>query len=377
MKRVILLLLAIILISFIEVKIFATTQDELDSLNLQKKEVTQELEGVHTELSQTIQEIDKLTQSISENELQVAVLNDELQILSKEIKESKKDLEEKEKLYTKEERLLQNRLIANYKSGTASYLDVLLNSSSLSDFISNYYYISKVAKSDRELLEKIENEKKKIEEIKNELEKKETKYKESKVNMEKINISLRNSKQIKNNYLAELSENERSLQAKIDEYDAGIASIEAEIRRVQAQNLNSDMHYEGGVMSWPLPGYIGTSSSFGYRFHPITGVWRMHTGLDIPAPGGTFIRAAEDGVVQTATYNSSYGNYLLIYHGGTTYTLYAHCSVLYKSVGDTATKGEVIADVGTTGSSTGNHLHFEVRQNGTYINPSSLEYTNR
>lgn len=377
MKRIISFLIIVALVFVFIVKVFATTTDELNNLNSQKNEARQELEGVQTELSETMKEIDKLTQSISENEEEVAKLNDQLMTLAKEIQEQKEQLEETQATYEKEDELLKNRLITGYKSGGASYLDVLLNSTSLSDFISNYYYISKIAESDRELLERIEEEKNKIEETKNNLETKQNQYKEAKANMEKINITLRNAKATKDNYVAELSENEKNLQSKIDEYDAGIASIEAEIRRVQAINLNSEMHYEGGVMSWPLPGYTGTSSSFGYRFHPITGVWRMHTGLDIPAPAGTPIRAAEDGVVQTSTYNSSYGNYLLIYHGGTTYTLYAHCSALYKSVGDTVSKGDVIAAVGTTGSSTGNHLHFEVRQNGTYINPEGLEYTNK
>ena len=377
MKRFISILTIIVLISFFGVRAFATTQNELNSLNSQKNEAQKELEGVQTELSQTMKEIDKLTMSISENEEEVAKLNEKLVTLSAEIEEAKKQLEETQNSYNKEEELLQKRLVTSYKSGGVSYLDVLLNSSSLSDFISNYYYISKIAESDRNLLERIEEEKIKIEETKNSLQTKQNEYKEAKANMEKINITLKNSKATKDNYVAELSENEKILQAKIDEYDAGIASIEAEIRRAQVQNANSDLHYEGGVMSWPLPGYSGISSSFGYRLHPITGVWRMHTGLDIPAPAGTSIRAAEDGVVQTSTYNSSYGNYLLIYHGGTTYTLYAHCSMLYKSVGDSVTKGEVIAAVGTTGSSTGNHLHFEVRQNGTYINPSSLQYTNK
>ena len=377
MKRIISFLVVLILVSFIEINIFATTQEELNNLNTQKQEATEELQGIQTQLSQAMQEIDKLTRSISENETEVAKLKEQLVILNKEIEDTKIQLEEAKKKYTYEEELLKKRLVASYKSGSASYLDVLLNSSNLSDFISNYFYISRIAKSDRELLESIEEEKNKIEQTKKDLETKQNQYKESKANMEKINISLRNAKQTKNNYVAELTENEKNLQAKIDEYDAGIANIEAEIRRVQNQNLNSQMSYEGGVMSWPLPGYTGISSSFGYRYHPITGVWRMHTGLDIPAPAGTAIRSAEDGIVQTSTYNSSYGNYLLIYHGGTTYTLYAHCSMLYKSVGDTVTKGEIIAAVGTTGSSTGNHLHFEVRQNGTYINPSDLEYTNK
>jgi len=377
MKKTFSILIIIILIFAFMDNVFATTQEELNNLNSQKDQAKQELEEVQTELSETMKEIDNLTRSISENKAEIAKLNEQLNVLNIEITEKTKQLEEKQANYNKEKELLEKRLITNYKSGGASYLDVLLNSSSLSSFISNYYYISKIAESDRELLERIESEKNEIAETKNSLEIKQKEYKESKVNIEKMNIILKNAKQTKDNYVSQLSEDEKSIQSKIDEYDAGIANIEAEIRRAQLQNVNSDLHYEGGIMSWPLPGYSGISSSFGYRIHPITGVWRMHTGLDIPAPAGTSIRAAEDGVVQTSTYNSSYGNYLLVYHGGTTYTLYAHCSALYKSVGDTVNKGEIIAAVGTTGSSTGNHLHFEVRQNGTYLNPSNLEYTNK
>ena len=377
MKKIFSIIIVIILIFVFMDNVFATTQEELNNLNSQKNQAKQELEEVQTELSETMKQIDNLTQSISENKAEIAKLNEQLNVLNTEITEKTKQLEEKQANYNKEKELLEKRLVTNYKSGGASYLDVLLNSSSLSSFISNYYYISKIAESDRELLERIESEKNEIAETKNSLEIKQKEYKESKVNIEKMNIILKNAKQTKDNYVSQLSEDEKSIQSKIDEYDAGIANIEAEIRRAQLQNVNSDLHYEGGIMSWPLPGYSGISSSFGYRIHPITGVWRMHTGLDIPAPAGTSIRAAEDGVVQTSTYNSSYGNYLLVYHGGTTYTLYAHCSALYKSVGDTVNKGEIIAAVGTTGSSTGNHLHFEVRQNGTYLNPSNLEYTNK
>lgn len=123
-----------------------------------------------------------------------------------------------------------------------------------------------------------------------------------------------------------------------------------------------------GNWYWPLPGYYYISSVYGGRYHPITGVWETHTGTDIPAPGGTPIQCAKDGVVTTVvpeSAGSSYGNYVIVYHGNGYATLYAHMqSLATVSVGDTVSAGQVIGYVGTTGSSTGNHLHFELRING-------------
>ena len=123
-----------------------------------------------------------------------------------------------------------------------------------------------------------------------------------------------------------------------------------------------------GNWYWPLPGYYYISSVFGGRYHPITGVWETHTGTDVPAPGGTPIQCAKDGVVTTVvpeSAGSSYGNYCIVYHGNGYATLYAHMqSTPSVSVGESVSAGQVIGYVGTTGSSTGNHLHFELRING-------------
>ncbi|MFI3213211.1 MAG: M23 family metallopeptidase, partial [Eubacteriales bacterium] len=133
--------------------------------------------------------------------------------------------------------------------------------------------------------------------------------------------------------------------------------------------LESSLTYDGGMFQWPVPSYKYISSDYGYRINPITGAEQFHSGVDMAAASGAPILAAYDGQVVAAAYSSSMGNYIMIDHGDALYTIYMHCSALYVSTGATVSKGDKIAAVGTTGSSTGNHLHFGVRLNGSYVNP--------
>ena len=123
------------------------------------------------------------------------------------------------------------------------------------------------------------------------------------------------------------------------------------------------------MFKWPAPSYTRISDDYGNRIHPILGVQQFHNGVDMAAPGGSPILAAYDGKVVASAYNASMGNYIMINHGDGLYTIYMHASALYVSTGDTVTRGQKIAAVGTTGRSTGNHLHFSVRKDGAYVSP--------
>ena len=127
--------------------------------------------------------------------------------------------------------------------------------------------------------------------------------------------------------------------------------------------------YDGGRLEWPLPGYSRISSDFGTRVHPITGITHTHSGIDLPAPTGTPIYAAYDGQVAWSNYNWSAGNWVGIDHGNGLYTVYMHMSKLLVSEGQYVKKGDLIGLVGSTGSSTGPHLHFSIRLNGAYVDP--------
>ena len=178
-----------------------------------------------------------------------------------------------------------------------------------------------------------------------------------------------------NSYAYDISNKEQA----IKEYEADIAEQNQIIKDLEAavaaerQAIYDAEHpkitYDGGVFAWPAPSYKRISDEYGERIHPILGPKQFHTGLDMAAPGGSPILAAYDGEVVAASYSSSMGNYIMIDHGNTLYTIYMHASALYVKKGDVVTKGQQIAAVGSTGRSTGNHLHFSVRLNGSYVNP--------
>ncbi|MEO2799758.1 M23 family metallopeptidase, partial [Flavonifractor plautii] len=176
--------------------------------------------------------------------------------------------------------------------------------------------------------------------------------------------------------LDQINADAAELNRQLDDEMEGAAEIQAEIARKQKQleeerrqnnvTIDSETNY-----LWPLPGYYRLTSLFGYRIHPITGKAHSHTGIDIPAPGGTPIQACKSGQVVTSAYHYSYGNYVVIDHGNGNSTLYAHMSSRAVSEGQMVSQGQTIGYVGTTGSSTGNHLHLEVRDNYTRVNPES------
>ena len=161
------------------------------------------------------------------------------------------------------------------------------------------------------------------------------------------------------------------MQAKIDEFNSQINSIETEIRSL-AKIINFGEDYSGGPMQWPIPGHYTITSNYGMRVHPITGVYKLHTGVDISASMGTEFTAIANGVVVKAEYNSAYGNMVIIDHGGGVQTLYAHGSEIVANIGQVVNAGDVVLKVGSTGYSTGPHAHFEVRVNGNPMNP--LDY---
>ena len=154
----------------------------------------------------------------------------------------------------------------------------------------------------------------------------------------------------------------------MNQQTSAIAALEASVA-ADKRALESQRKYSGGAFVWPAPSYSYISSEFGYRVHPIYGRTIFHSGLDMAAPSGSPILAAADGVVVAATYESSMGNYVMINHGDGLYTIYMHASALYVSAGQEVSAGEQIAAVGSTGNSTGPHLHFSVRLNGSYVSP--------
>ena len=376
---------------------FAVSQSDINNQKSQKSEnnkkineVKEKKEEIKEIKDQTLKEVDSLTNQIADYQNQISELNYKIDSAGEKIKEAEVKIKEAEDDYKKKQETLEQRLVAVYESGTTSYLDFLLSSESLTDFISNYYILSEVTEYDNVLLEQIDSKKKEIEANKAELETNKAELTTAKSDKEKISVQLQTAKTEKNNYASKLSEEEKGLQAKIDQLQQDNVSIDQSIRSMQAQieaakkaaankpaSNNSNSSGSGsssGAPSSNSAGFIRPVNSY------VTTGWyyssgRVHGAVDFGAGGinGAPVYAVADGIViSTASLTTSYGNYIILYHPNCgLFTLYAHgqSGSISVSPGQSVSQGQQIMRVGSTGNSTGPHLHFEVRNgSGTYSN---------
>ncbi len=364
---------------------YAATASELNAskneLNQKKEQAQDELEDIQSEKTSTTDEIDQINDSINDLNDKIDDLQNQIDDLNDKISENEKEIEEKEGEITQKQDLLKTRLVAMYKSGGNSYLSVLLGSSSALDMIITYDAVEDIAKADTNLIDTIKEEKVNLENKKKELESNKTEVASKKTELDSEQASLNAKKIEKQEKVSKLSAEEQKTQQEIDSYNEQIRKVNNQlsaIAKAAAKNTNKSKNnsakvYTGGQFTWPCPSYTRISNYFGYRSAAETnGIGSTnHKGIDMAAPYGSDILAAESGVVILASYASGYGNCVMINHGGGVVTLYGHASSLCCSVGQTVSRGQVIAKVGSTGNSTGNHLHFSVLINGTYVNPAS------
>ena len=345
-------------------------QDQQQDLQNQLDESNNQLEEVQSQLSENLQQIEKLDEKIQQSEEKITKLNDQVTQLQTEISDIQAKLEVAEKNYETQKQVMEKRLVAIYEAGDTKYIDVLLKSNNISEFLSNYYLITEITSMDQSLLDEVETQKKEIELSKQKLEKNQTSLASALQTQTQTSTVLQNTKTLRENYIARLSDEEKAKQAQIDEITAQYEAVNNQILELAKQGL--DTVYIGGVLAWPVPGYTKITSNYGMRVHPITGQYKLHTGVDISAPIGANFVAANDGIVTKAEYNTAYGNMVIIDHGGGISTLYAHGSEILVTVGQTVKRNEAILKVVSTGYSTGPHAHFEVRINGVVTNP--IEY---
>ncbi len=345
-------------------------QDQQQDLQNQLDESNNQLEEVQSQLSENLQQIEKLDEKIKQSEEKITKLNEQVTQLQTEISDIQAKLEVAEKNYETQKQVMEKRLVAIYEAGDTRYIDVLLKSNNISEFLSSYYLITEITSMDQSLLEEVEAQKKEIELSKQKLEKNQTSLATALQTQTQTSTVLQNTKTLRENYIARLSDEEKAKQAQIDEITAQYEAVNNQILELAKQGL--DTAYIGGVLAWPVPGYTKITSNYGMRVHPITGQYKLHTGVDISAPIGANFVAANDGIVTKAEYNTAYGNMVIIDHGGGISTLYAHGSEILVTVGQTVKRNEAILKVGSTGYSTGPHAHFEVRINGVVTNP--IEY---
>ena len=326
-----------------------------------------EIENIQIELTEALEKMNNLDKQIYDYEESIDKIDKELQEIEKNIKTKEKEITILQMDYERVKEAFADRIVYLYETNDTRYLDVLLSSKSIVEFISNYYLIGEMLEYDSNLIEKLDNNKEALEVAKQDLEKTKKELEERKTEKQRIAITLENSKIVKNSYVNSLTEQEKATKEKIETYQEELDLINLEM--LLSSMENNDSIYVGGIFLWPTPGYYTITSPFGMRLHPILKTYRVHTGMDIGAPMGTYILAANSGVVSKATYSVSYGNLVMINNGNGISTAYAHGSEILVEEGQEVKRGDIIMKVGSTGWSTGPHLHFEIIVNGTKIDP--------
>lgn len=356
------------------------TTEEMNELNKQKEEldskleeVNHKLEYVQGEMSTSLLEIQKLSDRISQYENENRQLADKLAKLETSIAENTKLLETVTEEYNQKDQLLRERLVILYEAGEYSFLDTLLSSESFTQMLSRYYYMQEIAEYDNELIEKVAEQKNKMDMTKRKLENETVEVRILKAKAEQNEMVMKNTKTMHQDYVSQLSKQEKELNDKINEYKVEYIRVELKLEEIATNFDDFQIQYTGGSMLWPVA-TTGTviTSNYGSRVYPIAGtnvVTDFHLGIDIAAPSGSLIVSALDGVVVYAGWLGSYGNCIMVQHGNGITTVYGHGQKVLTERGKEVKQGEPIMEVGSTGNSTGPHCHFEVRIDGKTTDP--------
>ena len=340
-------------------------QNQLNQKNNQKQQVQNELNQEKKNLEEVQAELNALDQKIYQSQKELNQLETDLNKTKEEITEALEELEQLQKDIEKQNDDLNARLRSMYKNGDVGMLSVLFGSSSMSDFMTNMDMVERIYNADAELLEGLEDQYDIVEEQKNKLQILKDQLIEQEEAVSAKKAALEEDRQEVAQRRKEVEANVDALSAQYDAMKKEADALSETIKVLQSANTQ----YIGGAMCWPSQASTRITSAFGWRYLSLLGGRNYHTGVDIGAAGGTNILAANSGTVIKAGWNNSYGYMVMIDHGGGIVTLYAHSSKLLVKTGDVVARGQVIALIGSTGMSTGNHLHFEVRVNGKYQNP--------
>jgi len=334
------------------------------------KKMVSNLEKSKTSLENYVKELDGQLISV---ENKIRELKDLITEKEEEIEQTKKELEEAIRIEETQYEEMKIRIKFMYEKGNQFYLDMMLGASSFGDMLNKAEYVELISSYDRQKLEEFQLNRELIEICKQELEEEEALLQEAKAAVEKeqenLEVLIDTKEKEITAYETDIATQEQAIkeyEEYIREQDETIAALEKALKEMEG---SSNLKYDGGMFKWPAPSYTRISSDYGWRLHPTLGVNKFHNGVDMAAPGGSPILAAYDGTVAAAGYSSTMGNYIYLNHGSGLVTIYMHASALYVSAGQEVSKGDKIAAVGTTGRSTGNHLHFGVRLNGEYVSP--------
>ena len=366
---------------------------KISSLDSQKAEIQKVIDDLEGQIGGNLKKMEALKdrmeltkQDINATETVIVRLSDEIETKKEEIVVAQEELDEKTEIF-------ETRMRVMYENGNdISYLDVILGSNSFGEMLSRLEIVSEIMEGDKKVVSDYKEAKQTLEDAKAALEQDKEDQETYKSTLESKYDDLVSQKQeiqeltnkLESDQAAKQKE-EDAIDAEKDRINAEIEEIsrrEAEAARKAAEEAKKNQQSGGGnsgggasytgngdLSVWPAPSGTANTSSYGWRTHPVYGTRKFHKGLDISAPGGSPVLAAASGTVSKSYYSSSYGNYIVISHGGGLMTGYAHMSSRMVSAGERVSAGQQIGKVGSTGISTGNHLHFEVYVNGSTTNP--------
>lgn len=375
MKKHILICLIVVLVT---AWVLPATASNLNDVKKQKDTIDKKITDISKQKQQeqknlkaAAQEEQKLLKAQAEEDKIRQQLLDELKQINESIEQIDGCIKEAEEKYSHQKELFKVRLRVMYENSFNSYLQTLIEAKTLSDFLARLEYISRISSRDKQTIELLNAAKEDIEYKKRLKEDEKAGIQRQAVDKQKKIEQLQVSRAGLEEEIKKRKKRLAQLEKEEDDFLKKSKELNNEIKKL----LQSSRKYTDGAMKWPVPSSSVISSGYGMRVHPILRKKRMHTGIDISGKSGVAILAAKNGAVIVSGWMNGYGNTVVIDHGGGYATLYAHCSKLLVSVGKEVKSGDTIAKVGSTGLSTGPHLHFEVRKNGETDDP--VKYFNK
>ena len=339
-----------------------------------------------TEISETQKKAEELEKKKKDAEKEKQSLEKQLESIVSEMEGTKTNIEEKEtEISAKEEELIQAKVDENdqyesmkkrikymYENGNTQFVEILCESKSIGEFLNNAEYITTISEYDRTMLVEFQAVVKDVEEQEAALQAEYDELETMQNDLITKQDSVTELMETKDAEIEQISSDLGNTKDKLSELQAAAAAAERKQQEKNSgysNNAGASVITGNGTFTHPCPGYTYISSEFGYREQPIAGASTNHKGMDFAAPAGTPIYAAASGTVTSASYSDNAGNMIVINHGNGLQTYYMHCNSMYVRAGQTVSKGQNIGAVGSTGNSSGPHLHFQVMQNGTPVNP--------